>query len=87
VRARLSAPVQACCGAHPASCTAGTMLFPGVKRPWRGVDPPTQSRAEVKGGVKLTSSPTQGLNGLLEGEGFYLVVISLELGDTVLKTT
>jgi len=29
--ARFSAPVQACPGAHPASCTMGTGSFPGVK--------------------------------------------------------
>jgi len=31
VRARFSAPVQTCPGAHPASSTIGTGSFPGVK--------------------------------------------------------
>jgi hypothetical protein len=38
--ARYSAPVQTGPGAHPASYTMGTGSFPGVKRPWRGVDHP-----------------------------------------------
>jgi len=38
VWARLSLPVQTGTGAHPASYTMGTGSFPGVKRPWRGVD-------------------------------------------------
>jgi len=29
--ARFSAPVQTGPGAHPASCTMGTVFFPGVK--------------------------------------------------------
>jgi hypothetical protein len=38
--ARFSAPVQTGPRVHPASCTMSTGSFPGVKRPWRGVDPP-----------------------------------------------
>jgi hypothetical protein len=33
-------------GAHPVSYTMGTGLYPGVKRPGRGADHPTPSRAE-----------------------------------------
>ena len=40
VRARFSAPVQTGPGGHPASYTMGTVYFPGVKRPERGVDHP-----------------------------------------------
>ena len=41
-------------GAHPASYTMGTgSLFPGQKRPGRGVDHPPTSTAEVKERVKL----------------------------------
>ena len=36
---RFSAPIQTGPGAHPASCTMGTLSFPGVKRPGRGADP------------------------------------------------
>ena len=40
VGARFSAPVQTCPGGHPASCTMGTALFLGAKRPGRGVYQP-----------------------------------------------
>ena len=43
-----SSPVQTGPGAHPASCTVGTVSFPGVKRPGRGVDHPPPYGAEVK---------------------------------------
>jgi len=36
--ARFSAPVHIGPGAHPASYTVGTVLFPGAKRPKRGAD-------------------------------------------------
>jgi hypothetical protein len=42
-----SAPLQTGPGAHPGSYTRGTGLFRGVKRPWRGVDHPPPSSAEV----------------------------------------
>ena len=38
-------------GDHPASCTVGTVLFPGVKRP--GLWPSTPSSAKVKERVEL----------------------------------
>ena len=34
-----SAPIQTGLGDHPASCTIGTVSFPGVKGPGRGDDP------------------------------------------------
>ena len=40
-------------GAHPASYTVGTVSFPGVKRPGRGVDHPPPSSAKVKERVEL----------------------------------
>ena len=40
-------------GAHPASCTIGTGLFPGVRRSGRGVNYPLPSGAEVKERVEL----------------------------------
>ena len=43
VEARFSAPVQTDPGTHPASYTMGIGLFPGVKRPGRGVDNPPPS--------------------------------------------
>jgi len=35
-------------GAHPASCTMGTALFPGVKQPERGVDHPPHLAPRLK---------------------------------------
>ena len=51
--ARFPAPVQTGPGAHPASYTMGTVSFPGVKQPGRGVDHPHPSSAEVEGRVDL----------------------------------
>jgi hypothetical protein len=48
VGARFSAHVQTGPGVHPASCTMGTGVFPGVKRPGRGADHPPLSSAEVE---------------------------------------
>jgi hypothetical protein len=48
VGARFFAHVQTGPEAHPASCTMGTVSFPGVKRPGRGADHPPPSSAEVK---------------------------------------
>ena len=53
VEARFSAHVQTDPGAQTASYTIGTGLFPGIKRPWRGVDHPPPSRTVVKEGVGL----------------------------------
>jgi hypothetical protein len=62
---RFSAPVQTGPGAHPASYTIVTGSFPGVKRPGRGVDHPSPSRADVKERVELYTSTTPvGLHGL-----------------------
>jgi hypothetical protein len=46
--ARFFAHVQTGPGAHPASCTMGTVSFPGVKRPGRGADHPPPHSAEVQ---------------------------------------
>jgi len=40
VGTRFSAPVQTDPGYHPVSCTMGAGLYPGGKRPARGVDHP-----------------------------------------------
>jgi hypothetical protein len=53
VVARFPAPVQTGPGAHAASYTIGTVSFPGVKRPGRGVDHPPPSSAEVNKRVGL----------------------------------
>jgi len=50
---RFFAPLQTGPGDHPASYTTRTGSFPGVKRPWCGVDHPPQSRAEVKERIYL----------------------------------
>jgi len=43
----------------------GTVSFPGVKWPGRGVDHPTPSSAEIKERVELYLYPPQGLRDLL----------------------
>ena len=48
--ARFSAPVQTDGGVYPASCTMGTVSFPGVKRPGRGADHPPHLSTEVMKG-------------------------------------
>jgi hypothetical protein len=55
--ARFFAHVQNGPGAHPASCTAGTGSFPGVKWPGRGADHPPPSSAEVKKELELYLYP------------------------------
>jgi hypothetical protein len=51
--ARFSTPVHTTPGPHLASYTTGTGSFPGVKRPWHGVDHPSPSSTEVEGRVEL----------------------------------
>jgi hypothetical protein len=48
-----SAPVQIGLGAHPASYTMGTGSSAWVKRPWRSVDQPPPSSAEVVERIEL----------------------------------
>jgi hypothetical protein len=64
VGARFSAPGQTVAGAHPASYTMDTGSFPWAKRPGRGVDHPTPSRAEVKKEKSYTSTPPLVIRGL-----------------------
>jgi hypothetical protein len=64
VETRFSAHVQTDPGAYPATCTMGTGSFPGIKRPGRGVDPPSTSIPEVKERVELPLLPNLGLHGL-----------------------
>jgi len=65
VEARLSAPVQTGPGAHPVN---GYLIFPGVKRPGRGVDHLPLSSAEVEGRVELYIYSPLCLRGLFYGE-------------------
>jgi hypothetical protein len=51
--AKFSAILRTAPGAHPASCTIGTGVFPGIKRPGRDVEHPAPSSAEVKGRVQV----------------------------------
>ena len=53
VETRFSAPVQTGPGVHPAHYTMGADLFPGLKRPGRGVDHTPPSSGEVKETVEL----------------------------------
>jgi len=57
--ARFSASVQTGPGAHSASYTMGTVSFPGVKRPERGVDHPPPPSAEVKERGELQAGSTK----------------------------
>jgi len=52
--------VQTVSGAHPASYTMGTGIFPGVKPRGRGFDHPPPYRAEIKERVKLHISSLSG---------------------------
>jgi len=51
--ARFSVTLQTGLEAHPASNTMGTVSFPGVNRPKRGVDHPQPSSAEVEERAEL----------------------------------
>jgi hypothetical protein len=68
VEARFSAPVQTGLGAHPAFYIMGTGLFPGVKRPGRGVNNLPPSSTEVKESVDLYTYSLLGLYGLFQSE-------------------
>ena len=48
VGARYSASIHTGPGAYPASCTVGTVSFPGVKQPGRGVDHPPHLALRLK---------------------------------------
>jgi len=65
--ASFSSPIKNGPGAHPASYIMGTGSFPGLKRPWPGVDYPITSSAEVKETVELylysPSEPTWSVLG------------------------
>ena len=62
VGARFSAPVQTGPVSHPDSYTMGTETFSGAKRPRRGFDLSTSSRAEVKERVVLYLYSPSGLS-------------------------
>jgi hypothetical protein len=64
VGAIYSAPVQTGPGAHPVSYTMGTGSFPGVKRPWRGVDRPPHLAPRLKKEWSYTSTAPLGLRDL-----------------------
>ena len=57
VGAKLSALAQKDSGAHPASYTMGTGLFPGVKGPGRGVNHPPSLTLRLKKEYCCTSTP------------------------------
>jgi hypothetical protein len=64
VRSRFSAPVQTGPGAHPASYTMGTGVFPGDKAAGRGISHPPHLAPRLKKVYSYTSTPPLGLRGL-----------------------
>ena len=72
VKARISAPVQTGPETHPNSCTLGTGILLGVKRPKRGVDHQPASGVKFKERVELCIFPPPCLHGLLLGEYRFL---------------
>jgi hypothetical protein len=75
VGARFPAPIQTGPGAYPASCTMGTVSFPGVKRPGRGIDHPPPSSAEVKEKVELYLYSPSGPSWHVIGRTLPLILI------------
>ena len=71
VGASFSAPVHTDLGTNPASYVMGTGSFPGVKRPKRDVEHPTQPSAEVKKEYSYIPTPPLEFSGLFQGE-FYI---------------
>ena len=55
--ARFSVDFRTGPGAQPASCTMGTGSFPGVNRPGRGVDHPSNLAPRLKKEYSYTSTP------------------------------
>jgi len=53
VTERFSAPLQTGCGFHPVSATTGVGPFTGLNGPWRDIDIPPSSTAEIKESVNL----------------------------------
>jgi len=87
VGARFSEPVQTGPGAHPASYTMGTVSFPGVRRPGRGVDHPPQSSAEVKERIGLYLYSPSGPSWPVLGElHLYYVCCPFDSSETVLNS-
>ena len=68
MEARFSIPVLAGPGATRPLYSGYRFSFPGVERPGRSVDIPTQSSAEVKERVELYHYSPLGLHGQLYGE-------------------
>ena len=64
VGVKFSALVQTGLGAYPASCTMGTVSYPGVKRLGRGVDHPLHLASKSKKEWSCTSTPLLSLHGM-----------------------
>jgi hypothetical protein len=71
--ARFSTSMQTGPGAHPASYTMGTGLFPGVKQPGCGVNHPPSSNVKVKERAELYLSSSLWYHGRLQDELYLLV--------------
>ena len=70
--ARFSAPVETGPGGHPASCTMGTVSFPGDKElPGRDADPSPPSSAVVMKEQSYTSTPPMGRTACTKPQCLY----------------
>ena len=78
VEARFSAPVQTSSGAHPASYAMGTVSFPEVKRPGRGVGHQPPSKAEVKERVELNIYFPSGPSWPVLGQTYHYLGLFLQ---------
>ena len=80
VGARFSSPFQIGSGAHPASWRIGTeSLSRRVKRRGNDVDHPPNGAPRLKKEQSYTCTPHLGLHGLLQGELYFYLSVSIYL--------
>ena len=74
--ARFSAPIQTGSGAHPASCTMGTVSFPGINQQG-GIDHQPPSSAEVEERVYLYIYFPYGPSWPINGDLYLYLLFTL----------
>ena len=79
VWSRFSTPVQTGPGTHPSAYTRGTVSFPEVKRPGRGIDHPPTSIDKVKERIELYLQFSFGPSWLVLGWPLPLPYIEVSL--------